>query len=149
MDFNVILGLVVLFFIYRAIRGVLKALGAAATGIRKNGQAPTAPAASVPPPPAYRSPRDTTARPATPSSVPRAVPRIKSNMAAPAAQKPRQLNGSPFIIEQRHRFPLVGILAVATIIVLISSCYAWINETPQPPAPGRNADSAVHTDVVA
>lgn len=149
MDFNVILGLVLLFFIYRAIRGVLKSLSAAAPNVRKNGQAQNAPAPSVPPTPAYRGPRDTTARPAMRSSVPRAVLRMKSSMTAPAAQKPMQTSGSPFIIQSRRRFPLVGILAVATIIVLISSCYAWINETPQRPAPGRNAALTIHMTSVA
>lgn len=147
MNFDVIFGLVVLFFVYRVIRGVLKSLNTAATNAHKNEPAqatPTSPEISTP---VYRSPRDMTARPATKSSVPRSVSRMKSAMAVPVSQRPVQQSGSPFIIDQRRRFPLLGILAVATIIVLISSCYAWINETPQRPAPGRNADRAVMQSV--
>lgn len=143
-----IIGLVVLFFVYRIFRAVLEALGAVkSSAARKQAQSTSQtpqPTASV-----YRGPRDTTARPAAKGSVPRAVSRMKSAVATSLPRKPMQTSGSPFIIDKPRRFPLIGILAVATIIILVSSCYAWINETPQRLAPGRNADRTVHLDAVA
>lgn len=143
-----IIGLVVLFFAYRILRAVLEALGAVKSSASWKQAESTSP---PPPPPAsvYRGPRDTTARPSGHGSVPRAVSRMKSAMATPLPQKPMQQSGSPFIIDKPRRFPLLGILAVATIIILISSCYAWISEPPQRPAPGRNADRAVHLEALA
>lgn len=143
-----IIGLVVLFFAYRIFRAVLEALGAvkssAARKQTESASPPPQPAASV-----YRGPRDTTARPSGHGSVPRAVSPMKNAMATPLPRKPMQQSGSPFIIDKPRRFPFVGILAVAAIIVLISSCYAWINEPSQRPTPGRNAEPAVHLDALA
>jgi hypothetical protein len=143
-----IIGLVVLFFAYRIFRAVLEALGAVkSSAARKQTESASStpqPAASV-----YRGPRDTTARPSAHGSVPRAALRMKNAVATPLPRKPMQQSGSPFIIDKPRRFPVIGILAVATIIILISSCYAWISEQPQRPAPGRNADHAIHLEALA
>ena len=147
MSFDTILGLVLLFFAYRVVRAIMKSVNAASTNTRRE---PTQATSPETPKPVYRSPRDMTARPAArgSGSVPRAVLRMKSTMLRPASQAPRSQSGSPFIIDRPRRFPLLGILAVAAIIVLISSCYAWLTEPPQRPAPGRNAERALHLHAV-
>ena len=144
MNFDYAIGLVLLFFAYRAVRAVLRSFNAAATNPRKEEQTahtPPKPAAAV-----YRGPRDMTARPATPSSVPRAALRLKTAIAEPPSRLPSNRSQSPFITDRSRGLPLLGILAVAVLIVLIAAGYAWMNEPPQRKPPGRNAERMLYLD---
>jgi hypothetical protein len=139
MSFDYVIGLALLFFAYRAIRAVLRSF---ATGAPRAGQASTSP---IPSPSSYRSPRDTTAKPAPPGprssgSVPRATLRIKLPTAKTPSRPSRVQDSAPFIIDRPRRFPILGILAVAALIVLIAAGHAWLNGPARQPPPGRNAE---------
>jgi hypothetical protein len=135
MNFDYVIGLALLFFAYRAIRAVLRSLarGAPRTGYARPSPSP------------FRSPRDMTAKPAPPGSqpsgsVPRAALRLKTASIKPLSRPSRVQDSAPFIIDRPRRFPILGILAVAALIVLIAAGYAWLNGPARQSPPGRNAE---------
>jgi hypothetical protein len=138
MNFDYVIGLALLFFAYRAIRAVLRSLARSAP---RTGHA-------RPSPSPYRSPRDMTARPAPPGSqpsgsVPRAALRLETAAIKPPSHPSRVQDSAPFIIDRPRRFPILGILAVAALIVLIAAGHAWLNGPARQPPPGRNAERTV------
>lgn len=134
MNIDYLIGLVLLFLAFRAIRAVWASLRA--TGDPRT-QSTGAPART------YRSPRDFSAG-SVPASASKVASRLKAAVTKPSPRMAAPVQSeAPFITQRTRRFSFLGLLALAAFIALIIAAHALVTRSNDEPArnPGRAAQA--------